>query len=277
MSGFDSVLAQAARHSGRHGQAQDGDYIGPDGLLYCGKCHTPKQFRGNFLGQERVVGSLCRCAAEKRDALLRRIDEGDRQARMGRMRRGAIQSSLLRGANFAAARPTELIAKARNYVAHWELARENNTGLLLIGGLGVGKSYAAACICNALLDQGVPCRMVSFGSILSMGFEERGDFLSRVDAYGLLVLDDLGAERSTEFADETVFSVVDQRYRSRKPMIVTTNLPLSHLKDPGSLSKSRIYDRLLEVCGPVLCDGENQRLQSGRDKRQVLREVLRGG
>ncbi len=141
----------------------------------------------------------------------------------------------------------------------------------------MGKSYAAACVCNALLDQGIPCCMTSFGRILAMDWEDRARFLSRLGRYELLVLDDLGAERDTEFSQETLFSVVDERYRAAKPLIVTTNLGLPELKHPESLAKSRVYDRLLEICGPVLCQGENFRQGKSAAARQVLAGVLKGG
>ena len=42
-----------------------GDYVGEDGLIYCGKCHTPKQHRIIFLGEEKIPGIPCRCEAEE--------------------------------------------------------------------------------------------------------------------------------------------------------------------------------------------------------------------
>lgn len=107
-----------------------------------------------------------------------------------------------------------------------------------------------------------------------MEWEDRARFLSEVSRYELLVLDDFGAERNSEFADEIVFSVIDERYRAQKPLIVTTNLGLPDLKNPSSISKGRIYDRLLEICGPVLCEGENFRKANGNETRRALREVL---
>lgn len=56
-----------------------------------------------------------------------------------------------------------------------------------------------------------------------------------------------------------MFYVVDSRYRSRKPMIITTNLRLEEIKNPPDLSHARIYDRILERCAPILFDGKNFR------------------
>jgi DNA replication protein DnaC len=56
---------------------------------------------------------------------------------------------------------------------------------------------------------------------------------------------------------EQVYNVVDSRYRSQKPFIVTTNLTLEELQNPEDTAHSRIYDRLLEMCCPVFFTGEN--------------------
>ena len=85
------------------------------------------------------------------------------------------------------------------------------------------------------------------------------DFIASLGMYDLLVIDDLGVERNTEYAMEQMFTVIDGRYRSRKPMIITTNLKLEEIKNPPDLAHARIYDRILEWCAPVLFSGRNFR------------------
>ncbi len=60
------------------------------------------------------------------------------------------------------------------------------------------------------------------------------------------------------------FAVIDARYRSRKPLIVTTNLTLDALKHPDDLAHARIYDRILEICAPILFGGENLRVEKSK-------------
>ena len=75
-----------------------------------------------------------------------------------------------------------------------------------------------------------------------------------------MILDDLGMEHSSEFAISQMFNIVDGRYRTGKPMIVTTNLTLQELKNPPDLAHARIYDRrLLEMCTPIRINGQNIR------------------
>ena len=81
-------------------------------------------------------------------------------------------------------------------------------------------------------------------------------------------------ERSTEYAMEQMFFVIDSRYRSRRPMIITTNLKLAELKNPPDLAHARIYDRILERCAPILFDGKNFREENAGATRQTAKEIV---
>lgn len=89
--------------------------------------------------------------------------------------------------------------------------------------------------------------------LIGMFSEDRASFIASLDEYDLLIIDDLGVERSTDYVMEQMFFVIDSRYRSRRPMIITTNLKLSELKNPPDLAHARIYDRILERCPYPLC------------------------
>ena len=131
---------------------------------------------------------------------------------------------------------------------------------------------------NALLDQDVPVLMTNFPTILNrltgMFSEDRSEFIASFDEYDLLIIDDLGVERSTEYAMEQMFFVIDSRYRSRRPMIITTNLKLSELKNPPDLAHARIYDRILERCAPILFDGKNFREENAGVTRQAAKDIV---
>lgn len=132
--------------------------------------------------------------------------------------------------------------------------KANSSGLLLWGNVGTGKSFFAGCIANSLLEKGVPVLMTNFSRILNtlsgMHFEDRNQFIDSLNRYSLLIIDDLGIERNSEFALEQVFNVIDSRYRSKKPLIVTTNLTLEELNKPTDMAHSRIYDRILDAVLP---------------------------
>ena len=97
--------------------------------------------------------------------------------------------------------------------------------------------------------------------------------LIRTDKYN--IIDDLGVERNTEYAMEQMFTVIDSRYRSKKPLIVTTNLKLEEIKNPPDLAHARIYDRILERCAPVIFSGKNSREEGARATKAAAKEIVR--
>lgn len=169
--------------------------------------------------------------------------------------------------------------KARFYADNWEAMRDENIGYLFWGSVGTGKSYLAACIANALMEQEIPVRMTNFAAVLNdlnSRIEGRNEYISRLCRYPLLIIDDFGMERSTEYGLEQVYNVIDSRCRSGKPLIVTTNLSLAELQNPQDTPHARIYDRLLEMCCPVCVSGENFRRENAAQKMDKLKTLMEG-
>ena len=159
--------------------------------------------------------------------------------------------------------------------------KAKSLGLLLWGDVGTGKSFFAGCIANALLEKGIPVLMTNFSRILNtltgMYSDDRNQFIDSLNKYSLLIIDDLGIERGTEFSLEQVFNVIDSRYRSKKPMIVTTNLTLDELKHPVDLAHARIYDRILERCVPLKINNQNIRELNAAANMQEARKLFDTG
>lgn len=173
------------------------------------------------------------------------------------------------------------LEQAKRYVAHWEEMREQDLGLLFWGRPGNGKTFAAGCIANALLESedlhAPSVRMTTFGTILNqlpgMTAQDKEWYLDGFRTCDLLILDDFGMERRTEYAQEQVFNIIDGRYVSRKPLIVTTNLSLNELKHPTDMVQQRIFDRVLEMCVPVCFDVESLRRDKARAKMQLYKQL----
>ena len=222
---------------------------------------------------------ICQC---QREAEEQRKAAEERQRRMERIKRRkaqGLQDRYLYDYTFANDNgENPLMDKARAYVENWKEAYKSNIGLLLFGDVGTGKSFFAGCIANALLDQDVPVLMTNFPTILNrltgMFSEERAEFIASLGEYDLLIIDDLGVERSTDYAMEQMFFIIDSRYRSRKPMIITTNLKLAELKNPPDLAHARIYDRILERCAPILFAGKNFREENASATREAAKELV---
>ena len=165
---------------------------------------------------------------------------------------------------------------ARDYVDKWSDALSGNTGLVLWGDVGTGKTFFAACIANALVEQNVSVKMTNFSTILNDLFTEsdKNKYLNRLNDHSLLIIDDLGIERGTEYALEQVYNVIDTRYKSGKPLIITTNLTLDELKYPTDIPHKRIYDRVLGMCVPVMFNGVNFRKEEAAVKMEAAKKLF---
>ena len=274
MSDFDSIIKRMAVT-----RLEPGDYTGEDGLLYCGKCRTPKQFRMEAPPMEgRLLPHPCRCEQERIDREAAEQEARRHRQAVADLKGKGFTDPAMREWTFANDNgKCSQMKHARFYVENWSAMQEENIGYLLWGGVGTGKSYFAGCIANALMEQEVAVRMTNFALILNdltASFEGRNEYITRLCRAPLLILDDFGMERGTEYGLEQVYNVIDSRYRSRRPLIVTTNLSLQDLQHPQDTAHARIYDRLLEMCAPIRFSGENFRKATAQDKLARLKNLM---
>jgi DNA replication protein DnaC len=259
-------------------KAEEGDYIGEDGLLYCHKCNTRKQTEINFLGRIRRPPCMCKCMAAKRAAEEEEYRRREFEERVKELRRVGFPEADMRNWTFANDDLTnEKITKAaQRYVDNFHELRKSGKGLLLYGNTGTGKTFTACEIANALIDKGYPVLVTNFARILNtlQGTFEKQDYIDNFNGYQLLVIDDLGIERDTAYAKEQVFNIIDSRYRSGLPMIITTNLTMEKIKNPEDIENRRIYDRILERCFPIEVSGSSRRRKAVREDYEDMKNLL---
>ena len=255
--------------------AAPGDYTGEDGLLYCGKCHTPKQTRGDGMLAERMLSITCKCQREAMQA----AEDRERREKADELRKLCLPGAAMACHTFDVADDAKHIQLARRYVERWDDVRRKNVGLIFWGNTGTGKSYTAHCIANALIDQLVPVRVFSVTDIISrlMDREQRDKVQEKIKSVPLLVLDDLGAERDTPFAREQLCAIIDQRSESGLPLVVTTNYSVREMESSTDPAQQRIFDRLRAACVPVAVTGESRRREIGARKISEARAILEGG
>lgn len=271
----DFVKSLAAIHT-ENNPPLEGDYFDEDGLLRCGTCRQPKRSHIEVSGEEIIVPVWCECRKKAAEAEKKQSAAALAASRQWELRKLSLMDSALSEVRFSAADEGEnaaSIGMCRRYVDLFPQMKRENRGLLLFGNVGTGKTFTAACIANALLDQGFPVVMTSLVKLIDGGADE---LCSRMSAIDLLILDDLGAERSTDYALEKVYNVVDSRYRAGLPVIYTTNLTLEELKHPADIRLARIYDRVLERCFPVEFRGNSRRKSAARQGFEEMRELLGG-
>ncbi|UVX67669.1 MAG: AFG1-like ATPase [Namikivirus ikeda] len=273
---IDTISARASRQYSE----TEGDYRNEDGLLICGKCNTQKEcVLTKRDGTTRTVRCACECSVAQNAKEAEEKRKRDRLQYLDSMRRTGFPDAEMREWTFAksdhADQRNENIA--RRYVANFDAMRKQGTGLLLCGSVGTGKSFLAAAIANELISQGTPCLMTNFSRIISRISEKFGGdqkYLDDLNRFDLLIIDDLGAERDTEFTWEKVMNVIDARYRAGLPLIITTNLGPKDFTDRGDIRRQRVFSRLKEMCVCLEVKGMDRRGKKMQDKLQTAKSLL---
>jgi len=269
MNAFNRDDLEITKYGLAQNPQEPGDYFDNEGLLCCGKCHTRKQrlVRGpkSFGDQLFVVGQRCRCAEEKYQTQ-KKADEHEKFLQELRNRCDGLVDMPQKECTFERDDNNNPDATdlCRWYIDNWEAMQQEHDGIILFGGVGTGKTFLAQCMASALIEKSIMAGVTSFPKILNVmqaaTDDERRTLIKSLGWFELLVIDDLGAERDTSYSNEQVFNVVDARSRSRKPIIVTTNLTSGELVNPPSLAQKRIYDRILGMCSMrVNMAGESRR------------------
>lgn len=257
----------------RKNPPQGGDYI-KNGILFCGKCGTPKQERINVDGEEIVYPVWCECMERAEAEEKQRRKEVERSIKAAELRHLSMMDSLAAKCTFSGAdkggENSRSLTICERYVEKFPRMLADNRGLLLFGAVGTGKTFAAACIANALLEQNYSVVMTSLVTLID-GADE---IIRRMREIDLLILDDLGAERSTDYGFERIYAVCDARYRCGKPVIYTSNLPLDTFKHAEDIRCARIYDRVLERCYPVEFRGVSRRKREARRGFEEMNKLL---
>jgi DNA replication protein DnaC len=148
---------------------------------------------------------------------------------------------------------------------------EVDRGLLLMGSCGVGKTHLSVAILRGLIQKGVPCLFYEFGSLLKeiqnsynpVSQTSELKVLAPVFDAEVLVLDELGASKPTDWVRDTMMQVINTRYNDKKLTIFTTNyLDGRRIERDETLEDRigvRLRSRLFEMCKTVSLEGEDYR------------------
>lgn len=253
------------------------DYLGEDGFLHCGYCHMAKQSLVNWYdGGKKIVPIPCKCVKENLKKLRDAEVIAELKSKSGfeeKFRNCTFEDLVITDEN------RRNVNLGKRYVDRFDELYKENQGLMFYGNTGTGKSMMAHCIANELMNKLYSTASLSLAKILKSGFknaEEEASIMNRVTRVKLLIVDDLGAERGTDYAQEFVYSVIDTRCNSMKPMIITTNLTLDDMQRCQELKYKRIYERILDCCYPVLFSGTSWRMRHAAQRYDKLSKMLEG-
>jgi DNA replication protein DnaC len=188
-----------------------------------------------------------------------------RERRVSRARSRGVASVIpakYRGLGFERPPITELdatvVGVVREYIERLDENLRGGRGLWLMGDVGTGKTSLAMLVSKAALEHGRSVAIYSLPRLLARirrtydaeaGEQSYLEFFERLTAVDLLHVDDLGAEKRSDWVLEQLYALVDERYESQRSIVVTTNLDQASLEDQIG---ARTVSRLVEVCGDPL-------------------------
>lgn len=163
--------------------------------------------------------------------------------------------------NFETRRDPTAFQQCLAYSERESLFRDKRNGLLIFGGIGSGKTHLAAAIANSMTDRGIPALFATFSDHLEHIREEfdhtgQKKYLSMMKNTPILVIDDLGKEKKTEWTQQVLYDVVNYRYEHLLPIIITSNFNADGM---ANYVGGAIWSRMFEMCGAVETKGKDYR------------------
>ncbi len=257
---------------------------------FCGKELKPLGLLINLLGKWKWMYNgeyeACDCKEAKKYREQQRIErekklqEERERAYREKIERMLVESKL--GERFRTRTFENFIVNDKNryayettkkYASDFEKYKKDGIGLILTGSYGTGKTHLAAAICHELIKKDYRPIFGTMITLLEKIKATYDDEYSRereeqvIDKYtrcDLLIIDDLGKERPTEWAIEKLYYIINTRYEKCLPVVITTNYGIDKLisrltvKDNVETAEA-IVSRLYEMCRGILMEWEDFR------------------
>ena len=229
-------------------------------LITCPKCGEPQLFR------EGKYDIAVDCTCEKQARVTRKLSKFKNMSITARNN----SSDIFKNADYTVPADQKILAKMQKYADNFHKAQADNVGLLLTGTPGTGKTFYANCISNFIQEKGYSVLSFNLSGYLRKiqeGYDKKevsaeDKLLQAVKEVDLLFIDDLGSEKLSEWGIEKVYNLIDERYRAKKPIIITTNLDKRGLEHQLDLNGSdKLLDRIAEMTVPFIFDWESRRKQ----------------
>lgn len=273
-------ILKIAEYTKQNAILNSNDYIEND-LLFCGNCNTPKQTKIKTMGREIIVNCDCQCMIEQYEQQQQQFKDNQHKVFVNQCKSGILEKEMLTWTfkNDNGSNP-QLMTLCKRYVSSFEQMVNENIGVLFTGDVGRGKTFAAACIANALINQGHRVLMTNFSQIINdmqdFSTGNNNEYIQQLNNYELLVIDDFGVERKTQTALQYMEDVIDSRFTSKKPIIITTNLSTEEIDNPKVMEYKRMCSRIKGMTITFSVNGADKRSELKQDKLSKFKTMLGG-
>jgi DNA replication protein DnaC len=245
---------------------------------YCQREVPKKEIE--LFGKKRYVQPVCECVAKKLDEDTKKAADRSREHELKRLfsiHNLGERFNESNFTNFIAREGSEKCFKlAQKYVNEFE-AWEGES-LLFWGEPGNGKSHLATAVANELTAKGKRVVFISMPDLLEKikatfnrnSTESEAEIMRGLQMCDLLVIDDIGAEKVSDWVQEVIFRIVDGRYKKVKPILVTSNL------EPKELAErigKRAYDRLIEISQPIKNEATSYRREKAKARMERFKDL----
>lgn len=135
--------------------------------------------------------------------------------------------------------------------------KNDGNGIILAGSVGTGKTHLAGAIVHRVIEKfGIPVKLITAIELFGKLRDFENDTMKEFKESSLLVIDDLGKEKITDWNREKLFEIINSRYEDYQPTIITTNLKPKEMQD---LFGDAVFSRLCEMCEGIALNGEDFR------------------
>ena len=270
--------------------ASDNEYVDKDGCIRCRKCNEEKRMEVDWFDSKEIVKKIivkpCSCIIKKREEQQKQFKWNQLSQVRDRVFNGAFSRYKKCNVN-TDDKSNEYLSKCvKKYIDNFDTFYNRGKGLLFYGGKKKKKTFAASSIINGVIEKEnvkwqrpYKCCITNFAMISDQHLNSNlkvDKVYEQLNANDLLVIDDWGTERNTPFMKEIITKVINNRYNSNKPLIITTNLDaeniLKNLQEKKELDRknirkmteeeiylSRLYSRFSEMCVFIRVKGKDRR------------------
>lgn len=249
---------------------------------FCEHCgNEVKAIPVEVFGKTRWVQPVCKCEQDIKKAEVNRLVKAKEENEVRMLFSiSNIGEKYLNASfeNFLMRQGSENAFKvAKHYAEHFD--EFDYESIMLWGDVGNGKTHLAASVHNHLTAQGKVVVFVSMPELLSKikatfnrnNNESEQQIMKALVICDLLIIDDLGAEKTSDWVQETVFEIFDARCRRERPILATSNLNPKQL--PEQIGK-RACDRLVEMSQPIENKATSYRREIAKGRMSKFDAIL---